>query len=184
MHELLGDAAGLPTKGAQNKFLSGFGLHDIQYLKNAFWNVMDCDPFHSLSWDRLHAHDDGLLGKHLRGKLVAHVEALGSQFISQADDQIKLFPCWRDFYHFESSFMGVHFTDGGKYEDLAKRTLNFPAIAIPWHYPAEFQFRRNATCNFRALAIFPLLLCSVSHPLCRVAPGYFSTFFTVLLINL
>ena len=28
--ELLGDAAGLLTKGAQNKFLSGFGLRDIQ----------------------------------------------------------------------------------------------------------------------------------------------------------
>ncbi len=48
---------------------------------------MDCDPFRSLSWDRLHAHDDGLFGKHLRGELVACVEALGSQFIGQADDQ-------------------------------------------------------------------------------------------------
>ncbi|KAK0215012.1 hypothetical protein IW262DRAFT_1300251 [Armillaria fumosa] len=72
--EILGDAAGLPMKDAQNKFLSGFGLHNIQ-------------------------------------------------FIGQADDQIKLFPCWKDLYHFESGFMGVHFTDGGKYKDLAKHIL-------------------------------------------------------------
>ncbi|SJL14897.1 uncharacterized protein ARMOST_18373 [Armillaria ostoyae] len=118
--EILGDAAGLLTKGAQNKFLSGFGLRDIQ---NTFWNVTDCDLFRSLSFDRLHAHDDGLFGKHLRGELVARVEALGSQFIGQADDQIKLFPRWKDFYHFESGFMGVYFTDGGKYEDLAKHII-------------------------------------------------------------
>ncbi|KAK0506766.1 hypothetical protein EDD18DRAFT_1315910 [Armillaria luteobubalina] len=118
--EVLGDAAGLPTKGAQNKFLSGFGLRNIQ---NAFWNVTDCDPFRSLSWDRLHAHDDGLFGTHLRGELIARVEALGMQSIGQADDQIKLFPHWKDFYHFESGFMGVTYTDGGKYEDLAKHII-------------------------------------------------------------
>ncbi|KAK0479793.1 hypothetical protein IW261DRAFT_1419848 [Armillaria novae-zelandiae] len=118
--QILGDTAGLPTKGAQNKFLSGFGLHNIQ---NVFWNVTDCDPFCSLSWDRLHAHDDGLFGKHLRGEIVACVAALGMQFTSQADDQIKLFPCWKDFYHFDSGFMGVNFTDGSKYEDLAKHIL-------------------------------------------------------------
>ncbi|KAK0475755.1 hypothetical protein IW261DRAFT_1422042 [Armillaria novae-zelandiae] len=118
--EILGDTAGLPTKGAQNKFLSGFGLRNIQ---NAFWNVTDCDPFRSLSWDRLHAHNDGLFGKHLRGEIVARVAALGMQFTGQADDQIKLFPCWKDFYHFDSGFMGVNFTDGMKYEDLAKHIL-------------------------------------------------------------
>ncbi|KAK0207746.1 hypothetical protein IW262DRAFT_1469085 [Armillaria fumosa] len=45
------------------------------------------------------------------------------QFIGQADDQIKLFPCWKDLYHFESGFMGVNYTDGGKYKDLAKHII-------------------------------------------------------------
>ncbi|KAK0500068.1 hypothetical protein EDD18DRAFT_1102263 [Armillaria luteobubalina] len=148
--EILGDTAGLPTKDAQNKFLSGFGLHNIQ---NAFWNVTDCDPFCSLSWDRLHAHDDGLFGKHLRGEIVACVEALGMQFIGQADDQIKLFPCWKDFYHFDSSFMGVNFTDRMKYGDLAKvqtRKLNTYA-AFNLHTETTMQAIQDELIKFSEL---------------------------------
>ncbi|KAK0184967.1 hypothetical protein F5146DRAFT_1125354 [Armillaria mellea] len=100
--EILADAAAIPTKGAQNRFLSGFGLQNIQ---NAFWDVKECNPFHALSFDPLHAHDNGW------------------KSIGQADDQIKLFPHWRNLYHFESGFMVVHFADGGKYEDLSKHII-------------------------------------------------------------
>ncbi|KAK0209572.1 hypothetical protein IW262DRAFT_1468837 [Armillaria fumosa] len=100
--EVLTDAAAIPTKGARNKFLSGFGLRNIE---NVFWNIEDCDPFRSLSFDPLHAHDNG------------------AESVGQADDQIKLFPRWRNLYHFESGFMAVHFADGGKYEDLSKHII-------------------------------------------------------------
>ncbi|PBK81833.1 hypothetical protein ARMGADRAFT_1048756 [Armillaria gallica] len=124
--EILTDAAAIPTKGAQNKFLSGFGLRNIE---NAFWNIEDCDPFHALSFDPLHAHDNGLFGDHLRCW----------KFIGQADDQIKLFPHWRNLYHFESGFMAVHFADSGKYEDLSKEyeqlTWSIDPGAKSWNFP-------------------------------------------------
>ncbi|KAK0477245.1 hypothetical protein IW261DRAFT_1420970 [Armillaria novae-zelandiae] len=100
--EILADAAAIPTKGGWNKFLSGFGLRNIE---NVFWNIEECDPFCLLSFDPLHAYDNG------------------GESAGQADDQIKLFPRWRNLYHFESGFMAVHFADGGKYEDLSKRTM-------------------------------------------------------------
>ncbi|KAK0207308.1 hypothetical protein IW262DRAFT_1302901 [Armillaria fumosa] len=90
---------------------------------NAFWNVEDCDPFRALSFDSLHAHDNGLFGDHLRSEVVSRIEALGSESVGWADDQIKRFPRWRNLYHFESGFMAVHFADGTKYEDLSKNIL-------------------------------------------------------------
>ncbi|KAK0492346.1 hypothetical protein EDD18DRAFT_1358011 [Armillaria luteobubalina] len=118
--EILADAAAIPTKGAQNKFLSGFGLRNIE---NVFWNIEECDPFRSLSFDPLHAHNNGLFGDHLRGELVSRIGALGRESVGQADNQIKLFPRWRNLYHFESGFMAVHFADGTKYEDLSKHIM-------------------------------------------------------------
>ncbi|KAK0484117.1 hypothetical protein EDD18DRAFT_1361964 [Armillaria luteobubalina] len=118
--EILADAAAILTKGARNKFLSGFGLRNIE---NVFWNIEECDPFCSLSFDPLHAHDNGLFGDHLRGELISQIGALGGESVGQADDQIKLFPRWRNLYHFESSFMAVHFADGTKYEDLSKHIM-------------------------------------------------------------
>ncbi|KAK0440025.1 uncharacterized protein EV420DRAFT_1316016 [Desarmillaria tabescens] len=118
--EILADAAAIPRKDARNKFLSSFGLRNIE---NAFWDIKDCDPFRTLSFDRLHAYDNGLFGEHLRREIVSRIEALGVESIGQADDQIKRFPRWRNLYHFESGFMAVHFADGGKYEDLSKHIL-------------------------------------------------------------
>ncbi|KAK0485582.1 hypothetical protein EDD18DRAFT_1360746 [Armillaria luteobubalina] len=90
--EILADAATIPTKGAQN-------------IENVFWNIEECDPFHSLSFDPLHAHNNG------------------GESVGQANDQIKLFPRWRNLYHFESGFMAVHFADGTKYKDLSKHIM-------------------------------------------------------------
>ncbi|KAK0209611.1 hypothetical protein IW262DRAFT_1468882 [Armillaria fumosa] len=109
--EILADATAIPRKDRWNTFLSGFGLRNIR--ENAFWNIKDCDPFQALSFDGLHAHDNGLFGDHLRS----------SKFVGLADDQIKHFPCWRNLYHFESGFMAVHFADGTKYEDLSKHII-------------------------------------------------------------
>ncbi|KAK0464016.1 hypothetical protein IW261DRAFT_1427519 [Armillaria novae-zelandiae] len=121
--EILADTAAIPTKGGRNKFLSGFGLRNIE---NVFWNIEECDPFCSLSFDPLHAYDNGMFGDHLRSEVVSRIQALGGESAGQADDQIKLFSRWRNLYHFESGFMAVHFADGGKYEDLSKGvTLNY-----------------------------------------------------------
>ncbi|KAK0219165.1 hypothetical protein IW262DRAFT_1462797 [Armillaria fumosa] len=115
---------------ADKTCLSSFGtaqgypvIARLGNLKNAFWNVEDCDPFRALSFDSLHAHDNGLFGDHLRSEVVSRIEALGSKSVGWADDQIKCFPCWRNLYHFESGFMAVHFADSTKYEDLSKHII-------------------------------------------------------------
>ncbi|KAK0432743.1 uncharacterized protein EV420DRAFT_1655271 [Desarmillaria tabescens] len=92
-------------------------------ILNVFWTIEACDPFRSLSWDRLHAFQDGLFGHHLRGELVRRIKALGHAYASQADNQVQKFPRWRDLNHFESGFMAVTFTDGTKYEDLSKQII-------------------------------------------------------------
>ncbi|KAK0493804.1 hypothetical protein EDD18DRAFT_1107781 [Armillaria luteobubalina] len=119
--EILTDAAAIPRKDNRNSFLSAFGLRNI--CENAFWNIEDCDPFRVLSFDGLHAYDNGLFGDHIRKEVISRVEALGSESVGWADDQIKCFPRWRNLYHFESSFMAVHFADGTKYEDLSKHIM-------------------------------------------------------------
>ncbi|KAK0459445.1 hypothetical protein IW261DRAFT_1429700 [Armillaria novae-zelandiae] len=90
---------------------------------NAFWNIEDCDPFRVLSFDCLHAYNNGLFGDHIRMEVISQVEALGSESVGWADDQIKCFPCWRNLSHFESGFMAVHFSDGTKYKDLSKHII-------------------------------------------------------------
>ncbi|KAK0437439.1 uncharacterized protein EV420DRAFT_1669760 [Desarmillaria tabescens] len=136
--EILADAAAIPRKDARNKFLSSFGLRNIEVTESlvcvVFFELTNLnrmpfgtsktgDPFRTLSFDRLHAYDNGLFGEHLRREIVSRIEALGVESIGQADDQIKRFPRWRNLYHFESGFMAVHFADGGKYEDLSKHIL-------------------------------------------------------------
>ncbi|KAK0499398.1 hypothetical protein EDD18DRAFT_1102761 [Armillaria luteobubalina] len=116
--EILTDAAAIPRKDNRNSFLSAFSLRNIH--ENAFWNIEDCDPFQALSFDGLHAYDNGLFGDHIRKEVISQVEALGSKSVGWADDQIKCFPHWRNLYHFESGFMAVHFADGTKYKDLSK----------------------------------------------------------------
>ncbi|KAK0209734.1 hypothetical protein IW262DRAFT_1302020 [Armillaria fumosa] len=168
--EVLTDAAAIPTKGARNKFLSGFGLRNIEVSKNllrvllelighdeqnVFWNIEDCDPFRSLSFDPLHAHDNGLFGDHLRSEVVSRIGALGAESVGQADDQIKLFPRWRNLYHFESGFMAVHFADGGKYEDLSKCVRSYIELRMyagfNLHTERSIQAIRDELLRFSAL---------------------------------
>ncbi|KAK0435646.1 hypothetical protein EV421DRAFT_1892516 [Armillaria borealis] len=112
--EILADAAAIPRKDRRNTFLSGFGLRYIS--ENAFWNIEDCDPFQALSFDPLHAHDNGLFGDHLRGEVVSRIEALGMESC-----RIKRFPpaSWQ-----------FHFADGTKYEDLSKVSQMFSSQVI------------------------------------------------------
>ncbi|KAK0436805.1 uncharacterized protein EV420DRAFT_1281073 [Desarmillaria tabescens] len=118
--EILQRARGLRTQELRDDYLGEFGLRNIN---NVFWTIEACDPFRSLSWDRLHAFQDGLFGHHLRGELVRRIKALGHAYASQADNQVQKFPRWRDLNHFESGFMAVTFTDGTKYEDLSKQII-------------------------------------------------------------
>ncbi|KAK0436961.1 uncharacterized protein EV420DRAFT_1487347, partial [Desarmillaria tabescens] len=118
--EILQRARGLRTQELWDDYLGEFGLRNID---NVFWTIEACDPFRSLSWDRLHAFQDGLFGHHLRGELVRRIKALGHAYASQADNQVQKFPRWRDLNHFESGFMAVTFTDGTKYEDLSKQII-------------------------------------------------------------
>ncbi|KAK0434975.1 uncharacterized protein EV420DRAFT_1623707 [Desarmillaria tabescens] len=120
VRSILQTVASMRRKMDQNELLSEFGLCNIE---NVFFNWDRADPYLALSFDPLHANDDGLFGKHLRTEVVARITNLGRSEWEQADAQIRLFPWWRNLYHFESGFMAVTFTDGGKYEDLSKQIL-------------------------------------------------------------
>lgn len=55
-------------------------------LQNVFWEIANSDPFRALSFDRLHAHQSGLFGKHLWSELQDRIKEGGRQVIKEVDD--------------------------------------------------------------------------------------------------
>ncbi|THH15034.1 hypothetical protein EUX98_g9526 [Antrodiella citrinella] len=96
--------------------------HGLREVPNVFWELNNSDPHRTLSFDRLHAHDDGLFGHHLFQRWQAHLEALGRGAQTKVDHQLELMPTWRGLNHFTSASTTL-FTDGSKYEDLAKTII-------------------------------------------------------------
>ena len=150
MQEVIKNAKKLKTARDRNNYLQQFGLRDIQvslnndilnfiylrYEQNVFWGFPRCDPYHALSFDRLHVDHDGLFGHHILGELIKRIRKLPSAVEQQADEQyvaysvslgylkpvfrLKHFPWWRGLYRFKQGFMNIYFTDGKKYEALSK----------------------------------------------------------------
>ncbi|KAK0472602.1 hypothetical protein IW261DRAFT_1424193 [Armillaria novae-zelandiae] len=103
-----------------NAYLKTFSLHFIKKYQNTFWEIVHCDVHRALSFDRLHAFNNGLFADHLLEEIKGRILKLGLSFGQEADELLAAFPSWKDLYHFKQGFMNVSFTDGRKYEALTK----------------------------------------------------------------
>ncbi|KAK0232083.1 hypothetical protein EDD85DRAFT_792978 [Armillaria nabsnona] len=105
--------------------LKSYGLRKVP---NVFWEIERSDPYHAVSWDRLHAFLIGLFD-HLLRRLIEHIDRLpGRQAKIIVDEVIKSFPQWRNLTHFTFVF-SFDFGDGKKYEHMSRQIL-FAAQAV------------------------------------------------------
>ncbi|PBK58171.1 hypothetical protein ARMSODRAFT_900781, partial [Armillaria solidipes] len=58
-------------------------LHGLRKVPNVFWEIERSDPYHAVSWDRLHAFLIGLFD-HLLGRLIEHIDRLPGRQARQA----------------------------------------------------------------------------------------------------
>ncbi|KAK0471799.1 hypothetical protein IW261DRAFT_1571685 [Armillaria novae-zelandiae] len=114
------EAAKIRGATKRNAYLKTFGL---RFIKNTFWEIAHCDIHHALSFDRLHAFNNGLFADHLLEEIKGRILKLGPSFGQEADELLAAFPSWKDLYHFKQGFMNVSFTDGRKYEALTKQLI-------------------------------------------------------------
>ncbi|PBK68548.1 hypothetical protein ARMSODRAFT_887703, partial [Armillaria solidipes] len=106
----------------RNEFLKLFGL---RFIENVFWSIEHCNVYRALSFDRLHAFNNGLFADHLLEEIIRRIEKLkhSRSFAQRADEQLSAFPPWKDLYRFKQGFMHLKFTDGRKYEMLSKQLI-------------------------------------------------------------
>ncbi|KAK0486445.1 hypothetical protein IW261DRAFT_1416225 [Armillaria novae-zelandiae] len=123
--EIYEEAKKIRGATAHNTFLQKFSL---RFVKNTFWDIMHCNIYRALSFDRLHVFNNGLFVDHLLEEIKKRMIKLGSSYAQLVDELLQAFPSWKDLYHFKQGFMNVMFTDGRKYEALSK--LIFIAHAI------------------------------------------------------
>ncbi|KAK0471836.1 hypothetical protein IW261DRAFT_1571498 [Armillaria novae-zelandiae] len=114
------EAAKIRGATKRNAYLKTFGL---RFIKNTFWEIAHCDVHCALSFDRLHAFNNGLFADHLLEEIKGRILKLGPSFGQEADELLEAFPSWKDLYHFKQGFMNVSFTDGQKYEALTKQLI-------------------------------------------------------------
>ncbi|KAI0648452.1 hypothetical protein C8Q79DRAFT_905404 [Trametes meyenii] len=99
----------------EQKFKS-LGLRPVE---NVFWKVPHCDVYRALSWDRLHAYHGGLFSDHLFAQLQEIAQSMGRDVIVEINAQFDAMPTFSGLNHF-SATMFVKFTDGKKYQHIAK----------------------------------------------------------------
>ncbi|KAH9885840.1 hypothetical protein C8Q73DRAFT_659190, partial [Cubamyces lactineus] len=116
---LLQEALAQRTLHEREAILQGWSLRPIQ---NAFLELAHSDPYKALSFDRLHAFHSGLFGHHLWPEFKKHVEKISHDAVKQIDVQYNNMPCWPGLTHFDE-VMGLSFTDGGKYQNIANNLL-------------------------------------------------------------
>ncbi|KAG1882566.1 hypothetical protein F4604DRAFT_1879304 [Suillus subluteus] len=109
------------SKAQGELILKALGLRPVA---NVFWLVLRSSPHDALSLDRLHLLHTGLW-KHLLEELKKILASLGrdAQEAFEKFYRIANFLQWRNLNHFES-IINISFTDGNKYQDLSKVTLN------------------------------------------------------------
>ena len=115
-------------------------------MQNIFWEMPRLDPYEALCFDRLHANHIGLFGDHLWAEFQLAVDELERDVRDAIDVQyvydlllllcdianfefcnrMSLFPRWRGLNHF-NKVMHIDFTDGSKWEDIAKVCLHVNA---------------------------------------------------------
>ncbi|KAI9442404.1 hypothetical protein H4582DRAFT_2202107, partial [Lactarius indigo] len=117
MRELIEEGRTFDKRGREHHF-SRYGIRDVD---NVFWHVNNSDPYRVLSFDRLHANNNGIFGNHLwkRFKGLFKDTLIGHAAATKLEQQFNLAPRWHGLNHF-SEVMHVDFTDGGKNEDISK----------------------------------------------------------------
>ncbi|KAL4248361.1 hypothetical protein ABKN59_009698 [Abortiporus biennis] len=106
--------------------LKEYGMCDIE---NAFWNVANSNPHHTLSFDHLHAYHLGLFGDHLWPELQILVEKIGPHAKSLVDD-----------------WVSAILSDGQKFEDLSK-----VVIFVTHEFIDRYQQSHQELLNFERL---------------------------------
>ncbi|KAJ7241195.1 hypothetical protein B0H12DRAFT_1250508 [Mycena haematopus] len=102
---------------AREDLLKNMGLRN-----NVFWKIAHSDPYHAISFDRLHSHHSGLWGDHLFSVIKLHVEKLGGRHLAKLDQQFDRLPRWRNLNHFQT-VTNISFNDGSKHQDISKMML-------------------------------------------------------------
>ncbi|KAI9431873.1 hypothetical protein H4582DRAFT_2113324 [Lactarius indigo] len=118
IRELIEEGRTLDKSVDREYHFSRYGIRDVD---NVFWHVNNSDPYRALSFDRLHANNNGIFGNHLwkRFKGLFEDTIIGRAAATKLEHQFNLAPRWRGLNHF-SEVMRVDFTDGGKNEDISK----------------------------------------------------------------
>ncbi|THH17255.1 hypothetical protein EUX98_g9164 [Antrodiella citrinella] len=135
--KVLEEARQMDTKAEGEALLMQYSLRDVE---NKLMTVANSDPHRALSFDRLHAYNDGLFGKHLCPEWQGHLEKLGRDAQYIVDKQLDMIPPWRGLNHF-SRATTMTFADGSKYEDLAK-VIIFASHNVMEESPAGYLLLR------------------------------------------
>ncbi|KAK0495606.1 hypothetical protein EDD18DRAFT_1106221 [Armillaria luteobubalina] len=69
-----------------NVYLKTFSLRFIKKYQNTFWEIAHCDIHHALSFDQLHAFNNGLFADHLLEEIKDRILKLGPTFGQEADE--------------------------------------------------------------------------------------------------
>ncbi|KAH9041102.1 hypothetical protein EDB84DRAFT_1474932 [Lactarius hengduanensis] len=118
MQQLIEEGKTLNRSVDREHHFSKYGICDVD---NVFWRVDNSDPYHVLSFDRLHSNNNGVFGYHLwkRFKGLFGDTQEGCAAATKFELQFGQAPHWRDLHHF-SQVLKVDFMDGGKNEDISK----------------------------------------------------------------
>ncbi|THH28010.1 hypothetical protein EUX98_g6168 [Antrodiella citrinella] len=90
----------MDTKAEGEELLMQYSLRDVE---NKLMKIANSDPHRALSFDRLHAYNDGLFGHHLFPEWKGHLDKLGRDAQDIVDKQLDMIPPWRGLNHFSSA---------------------------------------------------------------------------------
>ncbi|GJF00634.1 hypothetical protein PsYK624_169280 [Phanerochaete sordida] len=119
------------------------------------WIWPRTDPFKASSFDELHYFGNGVFGYHCIKELKTRLKeypAEGRDFKTLLDRGIMNVPRWPTLHHFEKGFTNISFTDGSKYDDLAKVMVHachdvFPKDLCPREYTLMRLIRNYTICK-------------------------------------
>ncbi|KAG8220742.1 hypothetical protein J3R82DRAFT_2155 [Butyriboletus roseoflavus] len=96
--------------------LSGESLRDVD---NVFRIVECADPHVAVSFDCLHANQEGMFGDHLFVELKVVINSIGRAAVVKVEQAFSAMPRWQGLYHFDNVFE-MKFNDRSKEDDISK----------------------------------------------------------------
>ncbi|TFY76117.1 hypothetical protein EWM64_g7894 [Hericium alpestre] len=116
VQETIAKARAARTRKDAEVMLKAEGLRDID---NVFWKINNSDPYHALSFDRMHAYNGGLFEDHLWEIFKEIIHDMGSGAAAAFEQRMARMPSWSELTRFKN-VLSVTFSDAGKYEDIGK----------------------------------------------------------------